>query len=192
MVCSLHQPITTHHISSFLSPFLSIPPHTSLSLPPLPPPQHLDIQVSLNELHRHIYLMFKRVATEMNEKTSKLQQAKLEAMMERTHSNYELGETCAVRPAYTCHRWTDIPLPYSRPCILHIAPFLATLLVIILSIPLPLHPSPTPSFSPSPLPLPSGLEALQFVSRNLDFAHLTIKAGMHAGPKGEMGRDRMR
>ena len=30
----------------------------------------------------------------------------------------------------------------------------------------------------------SGLEILQFVSRNLDFLHLTIKAGMHAGPAG--------
>ena len=29
-----------------------------------------------------------------------------------------------------------------------------------------------------------GLEILQFVSRNLDFLHLTIKAGMHAGPAG--------
>jgi hypothetical protein len=69
-----------------------LPLHHYLShlLPPSPT-QHLDIQASLNDLHRHIYLMFKRVATEMNEKTSKLQQAKLEAMMERTHSNYELG-----------------------------------------------------------------------------------------------------
>ena len=75
-------------LSPFITTFLisSLPP----SLPPFPT-QHLDIQASLNDLHRHIYLMFKRVATEMNEKTSKLQQAKLEAMMERTHSNYELG-----------------------------------------------------------------------------------------------------
>jgi hypothetical protein len=184
-------PSSAHYHPSHLLLSLSLPLHPpsyfSLSLPPLPPPQHLDIQVSLNELHRHIYLMFKRVATEMNEKTSKLQQAKLEAMMERTHSNYELGDICAVRPAYTCHRWTDIPLPYSPS--LH-----PTYCPIPRHPPHnhPLHPSPTPSFSPSPLPLPSGLEALQFVSRNLDFAHLTIKAGMHAGPKGEMGRDRMR
>jgi hypothetical protein len=30
----------------------------------------------------------------------------------------------------------------------------------------------------------AGLEALHFVSRNLDFANLTVKAGMHAGPEG--------
>ena len=53
--------------------------------------QHLDAQVSLNELHRHIHLLFSRVATELTEKTTKLQQAKLKAMMERTHNNYELG-----------------------------------------------------------------------------------------------------
>ena len=47
--------------------------------------------MSLNELHRHMYLLFSRVASELNEKTSKVQKAKLEAMMTRTHKNYELG-----------------------------------------------------------------------------------------------------
>ena len=48
--------------------------------------------MSLNELHRHLYLLFSRVASELNEKTSKVQKAKLDAMMERTHTNYELGK----------------------------------------------------------------------------------------------------
>ena len=48
--------------------------------------------MSLNELHRHMYLLFSRVASELNEKTSKVQKAKLEAMMTRTHKNYELGK----------------------------------------------------------------------------------------------------
>eukprot|EP00596_Hydrurales_sp_CCMP1899_P001210 CAMPEP_0119050542 /NCGR_PEP_ID=MMETSP1177-20130426/70529_1 /TAXON_ID=2985 /ORGANISM="Ochromonas sp, Strain CCMP1899" /LENGTH=304 /DNA_ID=CAMNT_0007029069 /DNA_START=72 /DNA_END=983 /DNA_ORIENTATION=- len=83
--------------------------------------QHLDMQVSLNELHRHLNMLFKRVASDMvaSTTTTKLQQAKLKAVLERMTDNYE-----------------------------------------------------------------AGLEALHFVSRNLDFANLTIKAGMHAGPEG--------
>ena len=74
-------------ISSSLSYFLSF----SLIFTPSLFLQHVDAQISLNELHRHLHLLFSRVANELTEKTTKLERAKLKAMMQRTERNYEIG-----------------------------------------------------------------------------------------------------